>query len=83
MTADFLVPVPSSSRLTIAPGTSASVLSTTLPAMLPVIRQRVAQLATECEVARLLGVKFVTAAMAGGKTPTIEASCYKLYATEL
>ncbi len=49
----------------------------------PVIRQRVAQLATECEVARLLGVKFVTAAMHGNKTPTIEASWYKLYATEL
>ena len=49
----------------------------------PVIRQRVAQLATECEVGRLLGVKFITAAMQGGKTPTIEASCYKLYTTEL
>ena len=49
----------------------------------PVIRQRVAQLATECEVGRLLGVKFITAAMQGGKTPTIEASCYKLYTAEL
>ncbi len=49
----------------------------------PVIRQRIAQLATECEVGRLLGVKFITAAMQGGKTPTIEASCYKLYTTEL
>jgi alpha-methylacyl-CoA racemase len=28
----------------------------------------------------LLGVKFVCAAMQGGKTPTVEASCYKLYA---
>ena len=49
----------------------------------PVIRQRIAQLATECEVGRLLGVKFISAAMQGGKTPTVEASCYKLYATEL
>ena len=48
----------------------------------PVLRQRVAQLATECEVARLLGVKFVDAALSG-KTPTYEASAYKLYATEL
>ena len=47
-----------------------------------VIRQRVAQLATECEVARLLGIKFVDAALSG-KTPTYEASAYKLYATEL
>ncbi len=49
----------------------------------PVIRQRVAQLATECEVARLLGVKFVDTAINSSKTPTTEASCYKLYATEL
>jgi len=49
----------------------------------PVIRQKVAQLVTECEVARLLGVRFVDAALTAGKTPTIEASEYKLYATEL
>lgn len=49
----------------------------------PLIRQRVAQLVTECEVARLLGVKFITTAMQGGKTPTVEASWYKLYSTEL
>jgi len=48
----------------------------------PILRQRVAQLATECEVGRLLGVKFVDAALSG-KTPTYEASAYKLYATEL
>ncbi|MBE9539262.1 MAG: acyl-CoA dehydrogenase family protein [Proteobacteria bacterium] len=48
----------------------------------PILRQRVAQLATECEVARLLGVKFVDAALSG-KTPTYEASAYKLFATEL
>lgn len=49
----------------------------------PVIRQRVAQLATECEVARLLGVRFVEAALDASKTPTVAASEYKLYATEL
>lgn len=49
----------------------------------PVIRQRIAQLATECEVARLLGIKFVDVAINSSKTPTIEASEYKLYATEL
>ncbi len=48
----------------------------------PILRQRVAQLATECEVGRLLGVKFVDAALSG-KTPTYEASAYKLFATEL
>jgi alkylation response protein AidB-like acyl-CoA dehydrogenase len=48
----------------------------------PVIRQQVAQFATQLEVARLLGVKFVAAAIEG-KTPTYEASAYKLYATEL
>jgi alkylation response protein AidB-like acyl-CoA dehydrogenase len=48
----------------------------------PILRQRVAQLATECEVARLLGVKFVDTAISGN-TPTYEASAYKLYATEL
>lgn len=47
-----------------------------------VIRQRVAQLVTECEVARLLGVRFVDAALDANRTPTIQASEYKLYATE-
>ena len=49
----------------------------------PAIRQRVAKLATECEVARLLGVTFVDAAINRGGTPTVQASMYKLYATEL
>ncbi len=49
----------------------------------PIVRQRVAKLATECEVARLLGVKFVDAALRSNKAPTFEASSYKLYATEL
>ena len=48
----------------------------------PVIRQRIAQLVTECEVARLLGVRFVDAALDATKTPTVPASEYKLYATE-
>ena len=48
----------------------------------PVIRQKVAQLATEAEVARVLGLRFVAASMAGGAPPTSEASEYKLYATE-
>ena len=49
----------------------------------PVIRQRIAQLATECEVARVLSIKFVDAALNSDKTPTVEASQYKLFATEL
>ncbi|TAK53227.1 MAG: acyl-CoA dehydrogenase, partial [Gammaproteobacteria bacterium] len=49
----------------------------------PVIRQKVARLATECEVARLLGLRFVDAARDARKTPTVEASEYKLYTTEL
>jgi alkylation response protein AidB-like acyl-CoA dehydrogenase len=48
----------------------------------PVIRQKIAQLATEAEVARVLGLRFVAASMAGGAAPTAEASEYKLYATE-
>lgn len=48
----------------------------------PVIRQRIAQLATECEAARLLGVRFVDTALNATRTPTAEASAYKLYATE-
>lgn len=49
----------------------------------PVIRQKIAQLVTETEVARVLGLRFVAASMAGGAAPTAEASEYKLYATEL
>jgi alkylation response protein AidB-like acyl-CoA dehydrogenase len=49
----------------------------------PVIRQRLAQLATQLEVARVMGLKFVFAAGKGGAPPTAEASEYKLYATEL
>jgi len=49
----------------------------------PVVRQKVAQLATQHEVARVLGLRFVCAAQVGEKPPTIEASQYKLYATQL
>jgi alkylation response protein AidB-like acyl-CoA dehydrogenase len=49
----------------------------------PVIRQQIAQLVTQTEVARVLGLKFVAASMKGGKPPTCEASEYKLYATQL
>jgi 3-oxocholest-4-en-26-oyl-CoA dehydrogenase alpha subunit len=49
----------------------------------PVVRQRIAQLATQCEVARVLGLRFVATSRKGGKPPTVEASEYKLYATGL
>jgi 3-oxocholest-4-en-26-oyl-CoA dehydrogenase alpha subunit len=49
----------------------------------PVIRQRIAQLATQAEVARVLGLAFVNKSAKGGAAPTAEASAYKLYATEL
>jgi alkylation response protein AidB-like acyl-CoA dehydrogenase len=48
----------------------------------PVVRQRVARLVTEAEVARVLGLRVVAASMAGGAPPTVQASEYKLYATE-
>ncbi len=49
----------------------------------PVIRQRIAQLCTEAEVARVMGLKFVFESAKGGAAPTCEASEYKLCATEL
>jgi alkylation response protein AidB-like acyl-CoA dehydrogenase len=49
----------------------------------PVIRRQVAHLVTDAEVARVLGLRFVAASMKGGAPPTIEASEYKLFATEL
>jgi alkylation response protein AidB-like acyl-CoA dehydrogenase len=49
----------------------------------PVVRQRVAQLVTQTEVARVLGLRFVAKSMKGGKPPTVEASEFKLYATQL
>ncbi len=49
----------------------------------PIIRRQVAELVTDTEVARVLGLRFVAASMRGGAPPTCEASAYKLYATEL
>jgi alkylation response protein AidB-like acyl-CoA dehydrogenase len=48
----------------------------------PVVRSRVAQLATQAEVARVLGLRFVAKSAKGGAAPTSEASEYKLFATE-
>ena len=48
----------------------------------PVVRERIAQLHTEAEVARVLELKFVFKAGEGGSPPTSEASEYKLFATE-
>lgn len=48
----------------------------------PIVRQRMAQLMTQAEVARVLGLKFVYRSSSGGAAPTTEASEYKLYATE-
>ncbi len=47
----------------------------------PVIRAQIARLATEAEVARALGLRFVAASSQAGKPPTNEASEYKLFAT--
>ena len=54
----------------------------------PVIRQRLARLITEAEVARVLGLRVVDASVraekvAGAPPPTVESSQYKLFATEL
>jgi alkylation response protein AidB-like acyl-CoA dehydrogenase len=49
----------------------------------PVVRRRVARLATEGEVARVMGLRFVHASLSGGDPPRAEASEYKLFATEL
>ncbi len=48
-----------------------------------VVRQRIARLVTEAEVARVLGLRFVFESSKGGAAPTTEASEYKLFATEL
>jgi len=49
----------------------------------PIVRERIARLATQTEVARVLGLRFVANAMKGGPAPTTDASAYKLYATGL
>jgi 3-oxocholest-4-en-26-oyl-CoA dehydrogenase alpha subunit len=53
----------------------------------PVVRQRIAQLATQAEVARCLGLRVVAASVKaekveGAPPPTVESSQYKLFATE-
>jgi len=53
----------------------------------PIVRQRVAQLATEAEVARVMGLRVVSESMKadevpGTPPPTVESSQYKLFATE-
>jgi alkylation response protein AidB-like acyl-CoA dehydrogenase len=52
----------------------------------PVVRSKIARLATEAEVARVLGLRVVAASMkvenSKGAPPTLESSQYKLYATE-
>ncbi len=53
----------------------------------PVTRQRIAQLATQAEVARCLGLRVVAASVKaekveGAPPPTVESSQYKLFATE-
>src|SRR3982075_3248840 len=53
----------------------------------PVIRQRIANLVTQGEVARVLGLRFVAKSMKaenvpGTPPPTLESSQYKLFATE-
>jgi 3-oxocholest-4-en-26-oyl-CoA dehydrogenase alpha subunit len=53
----------------------------------PIVRQRIAQLATEAEVAKVMGLRVVAASVKaeevpGTPPPTIEASQYKLFATE-
>ncbi len=47
----------------------------------PRVRHQIAELATHCEVARVLGLRFLSKASVGGKPPTGEASMYKLFAT--
>ncbi len=49
----------------------------------PLIRQRMARLAADLEVARVLGLRVVHASMQGGAPPTTQASEYKLFTTEL
>lgn len=49
----------------------------------PTVRQTIARIVTDTEVARSLSLRFVAASMSGGKPPTVEASEYKLFATNL
>ena len=49
----------------------------------PVIRQKIARLVPEAEVARVLGLRVVDRSTKGGKPPTCESSMYKLFSTTL
>jgi len=49
----------------------------------PVVRRKIAQLVTQTEAARVLGLRFVAKSIKGGKPPTVEASEFKLYTTQL
>jgi hypothetical protein len=50
----------------------------------PHVRQRLAQLTTQTEVARVLGLRFLDAArQVDAKPPTVQASEYKLFATQV
>ena len=48
-----------------------------------ITRQKIADLATEAEVARVLGLKVLFRSMQGGAPPTCESAEYKLFTTEL
>lgn len=49
----------------------------------PHVRRRIARIITDQAVAKGLSTRFVCAARRGGKPPTVEASQYKLFATQL
>jgi len=49
----------------------------------PIVRAKIAEIATKTEVARVLGLRVLAESVKGGKPPTSEASEYKLFATEL
>jgi alkylation response protein AidB-like acyl-CoA dehydrogenase len=49
----------------------------------PNVRRLIAQIVTDTAVAKALSTRFVCAAKAGGKPPTIESSQYKLFTTTL
>jgi alkylation response protein AidB-like acyl-CoA dehydrogenase len=48
-----------------------------------ITRQKIADLVTEAEVARVLGLKVLFRSMQGGAPPTCESAEYKLFTTEL
>jgi hypothetical protein len=48
----------------------------------PITRQKIADLVTQAEVAKVIGYRFLAKSQKGGAAPTSEASEYKLFATE-